>query len=171
MSGCGESTSTLDSRKTDSSNTQNEWHEFETPDGKLKLQFPTKPKLIKKTAPSPIGELEITMGVCEVNKKLAYLAMSMAFPVDPSEFDVQAGLQGGVANLKGEVIESKDITKNGLPGNEALVKTPEGMFIRAKTFIDGTGPTMFQLNITAANQADAESAKAERFFDSIEFTQ
>lgn len=166
LSGCGSPTPDSGTALADA---DKEWLLFETPDGKMTAKFPIKPKLVENTAPSAIGDLEIKMGVAEIGRKLVYTASSISYPVDPAEYDVEAGLQGAVDSIKGEVISDTKITKDECSGRDLLVKTSAGPYIRARTYIDGAGPTLYQVNVTALSKESLDSDDTVKFLDSIEF--
>jgi hypothetical protein len=148
-----------------------EWFTQTTADGSMKVSFPVKPKLISKTQKSPVGDLKIDVIQCK-QKDAAFTANATTLPVNPADYDANAGLRGAVDMQKkggNEFISEKDINKNGLPGKEIVLKNAQGLYIKARSFIDGSVPRIYQVNVVSINKADIESEDATKFLDSIEF--
>ncbi len=166
-SGCrqGASTTQMDSNKT--------WHVHTTSNGSMSISFPAKPTVTEKIQPSAIGNLQMEILQYELSRKIAFTANSITFPVSPSEYNVEAGLKGAVDGQKQngvELIEETEITKDGLPGREVVFKdSKSGIFIRSRIYADGTGPTMYQANVTATSRAVVDGKDATKFLNSIVF--
>jgi len=138
--------------------------------GAVVFRFPAQPKINNQKQDSAIGELhmEILQGIVG---ETAFTALATTYPIPPEEFDVEAGLHGAVASVKqqgNELLEEKRIEQDGLPGVEFLVENANGFFVRARSFIDPAGPTMYQVNVAAESRDNVSDANAKKFLDSIQ---
>jgi hypothetical protein len=145
------------------------WHTFETEDGRLQVEFPFKPEIQTSLVPSPLGVLDLRMGIAQ-DETRAFVVTSYRYPVDPADFDTAAALQGGVDGIKGTVQEDEEIEMNGFPGRDLRVENQPGVYTRSRFCIDPGGPTMIQLNVTATNKSELDSDDVNRFFDTAKFS-
>ena len=148
-----------------------DWTGYTSQDGTMSVKFPEKPTTQDLSGNTAIGRLNFRMIVYENAKKdVAFMISKVNYPVDPSEYDVKGGLngamQGAVTQVKGTLVSQKDIKMFGLPGKEMVIKTGKGPTIRARVFIDGKVPALYQIQVfSSANFVNG--AKADAFFDSF----
>jgi hypothetical protein len=140
-------------------------------DGRVSALFPRPPKTQSQSVDTKIGKLEIKMTIYESGSN-AFMTNHMTYPVDPSQYDVAAGLngaaQGGAQNVKGTIIENDDIEAFGFPGKAILISAPNGAFVRGRIFIDPAGPTLFQAQVVGTRAA-VDGPDAAAFLDSVTF--
>ena len=139
-----------------------------TEDGRMTVVFPGPVKSETQSVDTPIGKIDLKMVSCET--KRAFLAINqVTYPVDPADYDVEAGLEGAVkeaaARVKGTITSKKTITHNGLPGREVIIDVPGGMTNKSVYFIDGSGPTLFQAQ--AVVKGDIDQSVVKHFFESL----
>ena len=164
--GCQQS-STLAQR--DKGETQ--WHTQKMENGLMSISFPEKPSKKNQTRPSAIGELKMEIYQCESMNR-AFTAMSIQYPVEPTQFDAAKGLEGAINGQKAngaKVVSETDIEKDGLVGKELVVENSQGIFLRTKVYVDANGPTLFQSNVVSKSKTNLEDQTTDRFLDSIEF--
>ena len=146
-----------------------QWATFTSDDGRFSAEFPAAPEETTQSVDSPIGSLTITMHTYE-SGNTAYMISHLTYPVDPSQYDVDAGLagavQGAASNVSGTVVESNDIEQSGFPGKEALIQGQDGMHARVRMYIDPNGPTLFQ-GLAVGPKTVVNGADAKKFLDSI----
>lgn len=146
-----------------------EWTKVTSEDGRVSALFPRQPKSQSQTVDTALGKLNIKMTIYESGNN-AFLTSHMTYPVDPSQYDVAAGLngaaQGAAQNVKGTIVEDDDIEGFGFPGKSLLVSTPQGAFVRGRVFIDPAGPTLFQAQVVGS-RADVDGPDAKAFLDSL----
>jgi hypothetical protein len=127
-----------------------DWIGHTSQDGTMSAKFPEKPEIKDISANTAIGRLDFRMIVYEnAAKDVAFMISKVKYPVDPSEYDVKGGLngamQGAVTQVNGKLVSQKDIKMFGLPGKEMVIKAGKGPTIRARVFIDGKGPALYQV--------------------------
>lgn len=146
-----------------------EWIKVASDDGRVSALFPRQPKIQTQSVDSPIGTLEIKLTIYEAGSN-AFLTNHMTYPLDPSQYDVAAGLagaaQGAAQNVKGTILEDDDIEAFGFPGKSLLISTPEGAFVRGRIFIDPAGPTLFQAQVVGTRAA-IDGPDTAAFLDSF----
>ena len=148
---------------------QSEWTKVTSDDGRMSALFPRPPKTQSETVDSTIGKLTIKMTIYEAGND-AFLINHMTYPLDPSQYDVDAGLagaaQGAAQNVKGTILEDDDLEAFGFPGKSLLISTPEGAFVRGRIFIDPAGPTLFQAQVVGTRAA-VDGPDTSAFLDSL----
>ena len=148
---------------------QGEWVSFKSSDGKVDAKFPFKPKEKTEVANSPIGMLTVKMQLVET-RKAAFIVSHLTYPVDPSEYDANAGLAGAVegaaANISGTIVQSTDIEQSGFPGKEVLIRGKDDIYAKVRMYIDPNGPTLFQ-GLAVGDKEFAEGADTAFFLDSF----
>lgn len=148
---------------------QSEWTTVTSEDGRMSALFPRPPKYQNQSVDSALGKLDIKITMYESGSN-AFLISHMTYPVDPSEYDVQAGLagasQGAAQNVKGTILEDNDIVASGFPGKSILISTPEGAFVRGRIFIEPAGPTLFQAQVVGTRAA-IDGPNTSAFLDSV----
>ena len=126
---------------------QAEWVAFTSDDGRVTAKFPQAPTKTTQTAPTAIGTLTITMNTVE-SRTYSFMVSHLTYPVDPSEYDAKAGLEGAVegaaTNVSGKILTRTDIEQSGFAGKEVLVHGKDDIFARVRMYIDPAGPTLFQ---------------------------
>lgn len=146
-----------------------EWHPYTNDDGTMSADFPEAPQLKEINIPSPLGRLETTMIVFE-GRDLTFNLGKITYPVDPSQYNVDKGLEGAIAGAKtmtgGEIESVEDIFTFGLPGKEAVIKSWIGNAARVQVFIDRSGPTLYTCQVVGPLD-ELHGAAAEKFFDSF----
>ncbi len=148
---------------------QSEWVKVTSDDGRVAALFPGQPKLQTETVDSPIGKLEIKLTIYESGSN-AFLTNHMTYPLDPSQYDVAAGLagaaKGAAQNVKGTILDDDDIEAFGFPGKSVLISAPRGAFVRGRIFIDPAGPTLFQAQVVGTRAA-IDGPDTAAFLDSF----
>ena len=126
---------------------QGEWISFTSDDGRVSAKFPKAPTKTTQTAPSAIGSLTITMNIVE-SRTYSFMVSHLTYPVDPSDYDATAGLEGAVegaaTNVGGKILTQTDIEQSGFAGKEVLIHGKDDIFAKVRMYIDPNGPTLFQ---------------------------
>lgn len=148
---------------------QSEWTKVTSDDGRVSALFPRPPESQSQSVDTALGKLDIKITMYESGSN-AFLTSHMTYPVDPAEYDVQAGLsgasQGAARNVSGTILEDKDIEAFGFPGKSILISTPQGAFVRGRIFIDPAGPTLFQAQVVGTRAA-IDGPDTAAFLDSV----
>jgi hypothetical protein len=135
---------------------QSEWTKVTSDDGRVSALFPRPPKTQSETVDTAIGKLTFKVKLYE-SKNCSFVINHMTVPVDPSQYDVAAGLagaaKGAAQNVKGTILEDDDIEAFGFPGKSVLISAPQGAFVRGRIFIDPAGPTLFQAQVVGTRAA------------------
>lgn len=150
------------------------WHDYTAKDGSYSAKFPGKPKEQEQSANSPVGQLKMLQIVYEDRAKdRAYMTQTFKIPVHPSQFDVEKGLDGGVASQAKDgktLIDQKKIVLHGLPGREVTLRDREGVWIKMRSFIDPKGLTMYTALVAAGNEP-VDFPEVQAFLDSVSILQ
>lgn len=148
---------------------QSEWTKVTSDDGRVSALFPRPPRTQIETVDTSIGKLIIKITIYEAENS-AFLINHMTYPLDPSQYDVDAGLagaaQGAAQNVKGTILEDDDLEAFGFPGKSLLISTPDGAFVRGRIFIDPAGPTLFQAQVVGTRAA-VDGSDTAVFLDSL----
>ncbi|NES70363.1 MAG: hypothetical protein F6K24_36705 [Okeania sp. SIO2D1] len=161
-----------------------DWFLFTAEDGTYSVKFPGEPKVQEHSTQVKVGELD--EDVTDINLKMvvyegsaskqAYLTTHAKYPVDPSQYNAEEGLnaaRNGVENNANVTITSEEkIDYEGLPGRELVTTIPsqegEGELTqRIRMFIDPEGPTLYQA-VVITDEGDVNSPEADAFFNSWE---
>jgi hypothetical protein len=146
------------------------WYDYTAKDGTYTAKFPRQPKEKNNSDKSTMGELKSVQVMYEDKaKNRVYLTQSNKYPVDPSQYNAEKGLDGArdAQTKNGRTIESeKKITLNGLPGRELIIKNKDHVQMKARVFIDPNGPTMIMALVGAGN-GNVNFPEAETFLDSL----
>ena len=147
------------------------WKSYESKDGSLSVKFPEKPKRIDQQQSTPHGQMKFRIMSYETRNGVLQ-ATSMKYPVDPSQYDVDAGLRGAVdgaaKNTDSEIAEEKDIKRFGLPGKQILLKMKKHKgFCSAIAFMDPAGPTLYLVQ-AVGTESFVNSDGAKSFLKSCE---
>jgi len=150
---------------------QASWYTYTAQDGSYTVKFPQAPTERSRSIPSAAGELTILMvGYQDQEQKSSYITTSVTFPVKPSDYDVQKGLDGAREGLlrgtNGKITEEKNITLNGLPGREIAIEGSNGTVTRVRVFIDPQGPTLYQA-VFVSEGSKASTTEASTFLNSL----
>jgi hypothetical protein len=101
-----------------------------------------------------------------------YLTGNVKYPVDPSQYNVEKGLDGardGAAqNTSSTILDEKKISLNGYPGREIIMKNPQGIVQRIRFYIDPKGPTLYQA-IVGSEDGNIDFPEADAFLNSLTF--
>lgn len=137
---------------------------FKSEEGKFSIDFPGKPE---ESVQSAMG-LDINIVALE-DGDTAYTVLYSDYPEEivkasKPEDMLAGGVQGQVASLGGEVVESKDITLDDYPGKHLVVETEkEGTKVNFNSKIFLVGNRLYQ--IQAIN---VDNENLDKFFDSFE---
>jgi len=146
-----------------------EWTKVTSEDGRISALFPRPPESQNKSLDSEIGKLDFEMTVYESGTSV-FITTQLTYPIDPSQYDVEAGLdgaaQGAAQNVNGTLLENDDIEAFGFPGKSLLISAPQGIFLRGRVFIDPAGPTLFQAQV-GGTRAVVDGPDAAAFLDSL----
>ena len=148
------------------------WTPYTSKDGSYTVKFPGKPQEQNQSADTPIGKLEfLIVGYSDNKNSRAYMTTVVDYPVNPSDYDVEKGLDGardGAANnTNSQIVREDKITYNDdYPGREIVLQNPEGMKTKARIFIDPKGPTLYQ-SLIVAEDGNVTFPEADAFFKSL----
>ncbi len=97
---------------------------------------------------SQVGEIKyLLVSYTDDTHNRFYFTLSTKYPVNPSEYNVEKGLDGardGQAKSANMTVTSeKKISFNGIPGREITLQGSKGEAVLSRIFIDPEGPTLY----------------------------
>ena len=148
-----------------------DWYNYTAKDSSYSAKFPGQPEEENQSTNSPLGELKyIQASYLDNANSRIYLMMSIKYPVSPSQYDVEKGLDGvrdGQARgSKYTVTSEKKISFNGFPGREIILQGKQGELIKSHIFIDPQGPTLYQMMV-GADDGNLAFPEAQAFLNSL----
>lgn len=149
-----------------------DWYQHR--DGNLQVKMPFKPRVHSRSLTHPqMGQLSIKFYVCELNGKTGFAVSQIKYPVSPRAYNVAAGLKGAVVGMArevdGDLSSEIAVSHNGIAGKEVVVSKADGLNSRARIYIDGNGPTLYQFQ-AIGDRKFIQQAVVEEFFNSIRLT-
>lgn len=156
-------------RATPVSVTQN-WYNYTAKDGSYTAKFPRQPKTINNSTQTQLGEIKFVQVMYEDQAKdRAYLTQSNKYPVDPSQYNAEKGLddvRDSQNNNGKKVISEKRISLNGFPGRELIIQDNKNLLIKSRIFVNPAGPTLFTA-LVVAGDGNVNFPEAKAFLDSF----
>lgn len=146
------------------------WYNYTAKDGSYTAKFPKQPKEEDKLEDSKIGKhTSFRAMYADKAKNRAYMTQSTKYPIDPSQYNAEKGLDGArdsQAKVGNTVTSEKKITLNGFPGRELIMQNKDGMAMKMRMFIDPNGPTLFMALVVAGN-GNLDFPEVQPFLDSL----
>ena len=139
---------------------------------RMTVEFPRKPKRQTKSVDAPpLGKLSVEIFVNELSSTKVLMTNQTTYPVSPGDYDVRRGLTGAVEGIlkeaQGQLVSKKPINHNGIRGTTLLIDLKkQGMYSRSEIYIDGAGPTYYQIQ-ALGNREFIEGELVSKFFDSV----
>ncbi|MGK7878044.1 MAG: PsbP-related protein [Xenococcaceae cyanobacterium] len=160
----------LESTATAKSLTDN-WKTYTARDNSYTVKFPGQPQEQNQSTNTPLGSLNFLIVSYGDNAKgRAYMTTHVTYPVNPSNYNVEKGLDGardGAArNTNSTILSEKKISYDGHPGREITMRNETGITQRAKIFIDPQGPTLYQI-LVVAEDGNVDFPEADAFLNSL----
>ena len=145
------------------------WKTFISPQGDFSIAFPGSHNETKKTMRTQAGNIDIKMLIHE-SGSITYMAAFSEYPSGLSESVttdkiLDGARDGGVANVRGKLLDEMQIDLNGHPGREIKVAAAGGAAtIRARFYL--VGNRLYQCQVITKNE-NAYSTSANRFLNSL----
>ena len=151
----------------------NNWYSYTAKDGSYTVYFPGQPEEKKLSVETYLGKLNAVLVFYKYPEKERFFSVSsIRYPVAPSEYNVEKGLDGardGAAKNSNSIIISENkISYQEFPGREIILqsKVQPSFRLLLRIFIDPNGPTLYSLQVTGPDgKLDFPEAKA--FLDSF----
>jgi hypothetical protein len=148
--------------------TQPEWKEFASKEGRFKVLMPGTPKQDKAETESDFGKGVLFMNVLQAGKAM-YGANYSDFPVEIKKAPIKqvfdSSRDGAVANMEGKLASEKDIKLGEYPGREIRIDVAGGKrLFRVRVFL--VEQRLYQVVIFGTPEA-ATSKEADKFLDSF----
>ena len=143
--------------------------------GNMSVRVPQKPKKESHSINHPaIGRIDFDIYVSSFSRTSGFMFMQQKYPIPPSQYDAAMGLEGAVSGMASEsggtIVDSFSIDNQPIPGKEALMSAnKENLWVRARLYIDGDGPTLYQFQVIGPKDF-VEGKAANDFFDSAKIT-
>ena len=135
-----------------------EWQNYTSKEGNYSAQMPGTPKSQSQQ------EAGLTVHADTVELSNGAYAVSYTDLPKGAPFDLDGAVKGVVSGMKGELVQSKEITLEGKPGREFTFKIPGKGAGAARLFVkDGR---LYQL-IVAGSNVDLSSDDVQKFFTSF----
>jgi TonB family protein len=140
------------------------WEVVTSTEGRFAVSFPARPTAFVESVETTIGTLTFHEWV--LNAAPLYRFTYVDYPQsieDPNRVKqvLDAARDGGVRNVKGTLLEEKEISLDGHPGRYVKVRAGNGLIIRSQNYAVGNrGYTL-----VFATRVDGSSAAALRFYD------
>ena len=149
-----------------------DWQPIKLDNGNFTINYPGAPKRQVKSEQTVIGKIDIEMYVLEYPGEMSFFAGASTYPVPASQFDPEAGLEGGITtaaqNIGGTIQSKESLTKDGMPGREAIIHVPgKKMYVRMVMYCQPSGPSMYQANVVSDSLEMVNGDQADAFFDSM----
>jgi hypothetical protein len=159
------------SPETTSASASNNWYKYTAKDGSYSASFPGQPQEKDQSVKTQVGELKFSLTSYGDNaSKRAYATTSAKYPVKPSEYDVEKGLDGArdgqAKNTNATITNEKKISLNGFSGREITLKGANGGAMKTRLFIDPKGPTLYQA-LVVAEDGNLNFPEADTFLNSL----
>ncbi|MGK7921286.1 MAG: hypothetical protein AB4080_14885 [Trichodesmium sp.] len=149
------------------------WYNYSNKDGNYTVYFPGKPQEKNISVPTSLGTLNTLFAFYEYPEKKRFFSINyVTYPVEPSQYNVEKGLDGardGAArNSNATIISEKNIRYQDFPGREIIFQSQQqpDLKILARMFIDPTGPTLYILQVIAED-GNLDFPEAKAFLDSF----
>ena len=149
------------------------WYNYRAKDGSYTVYFPEKPQEKSVSVPTSLGIVNTLFAFYEYpEQKRVFSINYVTYPVEPSQYNVEKGLDGardGAAiNSNAKIISEKNISYQDFPGREIIFQSQEKPDIRilARMFIDPNGPTLYVLQVIAED-GNLDFPEAKAFLDSF----
>ncbi len=151
----------------------NNWYNYKAKDGSYTIYFPAKPQEKNLSVNTPLGKLNTLFVFYEYpeEKRIFYIS-HVKYPVEPSQYNVETGLDGGrdeaAKNSNSIIISEKRISYKGFPGREIIFQSKERPNLRtlARIYIDPNGPILYSLQVIAED-GNLDFPEAKAFLDSF----
>lgn len=150
------------------------WYNYTAQDGSYRVNFPGQPQQDNQSVDTQIGKIQFVQALYEdKTQQQLYYAANAKYPVDPSKYDVEKGLDGARDNAaKGgnfTIANEEKINLNGLPGREVTMRGQQGE-LKARYFIDPKGPILYQVFVLAPD-GSLQPSETQAFLDSLAIAQ
>jgi hypothetical protein len=143
-------------------------------DGSYRATFPEKPSEQTQKQPLPTGD-SMDLHIAGLELGDAFLATAHGSYPEGTKLDTTAALQGAqdqaIANVKGTLIDSRDITLQGRAGREFSASVELGGTsgtVLQRVYLDGA--TIYEVIRTGAGKMSFGDPESKAFFDSFSFT-
>ena len=146
--------------------TAKKWQEFRCEDGRYRIRFPGRPKALERTENTSIGDVTYTYQMVGEGA-FGYSVVCVKYPKNVEKDagqNLKRARDGAVKGLDGELVADKEITLDGHPGLEFVIRMKSGAWYRSRIFTVGT--RLFQI-IHVGTKQDARSRETDEFFDSF----
>jgi hypothetical protein len=146
---------------------------YTSPQGDYSAAFPSEPTEQTRPTPLPDGsQMDLEIAGVETDDRF-YGTVRGEYPKGTT-LDVSGALKGAqdqaIANVKGTLIDSRDVELQGRPGREfsaSITSNGEAGTLLQRIYLDGT--VMYQNIVTGASQLTFEEPAAAAFFESFRF--
>jgi hypothetical protein len=146
------------------------WSQYEAYDKSYRIAFPKKPTEKKDYLDTALGKIYFVEASYSDNNNY-YSTSHTTYPVDPSSFDPELGLDGsrdGIAqSINMSIVSEEKTTINGFPARKVEMKGKDGALL-AYLIIDPNGPTLYQVFVISAN-GNVRTPENLAFIDSFNF--
>jgi hypothetical protein len=148
-----------------------DWYNYTAKDGSYTAIFPSQPQEENQSINSQVGEIKyLLVSYTDDTNNRFYFTLSTKYPVNPSEYNVEKGLDGardGQAKSANMTVTSeKKISFNGIPVREITLQGSKGEAVLSRIFIDPEGPTLYQAAVVAGD-GNLVFPEAEAFLYSL----
>jgi len=146
------------------------WNKYVSREGSYTVKFPGTPEEQNQAVDTPIGKVNfVTVSYSDNLNKRVYYSTNAQYHVDPSRYNVEAGLDGARDNIsqssKLTVVSEKKISLYQLPGREIVMQGESGAML-IQLLIDPSGPTMYE-TFVLAEDGNLGFPEARSFLDSF----
>ena len=160
------------SKSSSDNSTTNGWQTYTAKDGSYTLQFPGQPNEQSRSVNSPLGKITFVQVAYEdKTNRRAFFATNTKYPVKPSQFNVEKGLDtsvdGAIKSSNSKLTSVKKIEYKGLPGREFTMAGEKGIVGKARIIMDPQGPMMFQTLVVAEKSEKLAEPATQAFLDSF----
>ncbi len=151
----------------------NNWYKYTAKDSSYTVYFPGQPKEENLSVNTSLGILNALFVFYRYPEKQRFFSVSsMKYPVDPSQYNVEKGLDGardGAAiNSNSNIINEKKISYKGFPGREIILQSKDqpDFKLLLRIYIDPSGPKLYSLQVIAED-GNLDFPEAKAFLDSF----
>jgi hypothetical protein len=147
---------------------------YTAPDGSYRATFPEQPSEQTRPQPLPTGD-SMDLHIAGLELDDSFLATAHGTYPEGTQLDPAAALQGAqdqaIANVKGTLIDGRDITLQGRLGREfsaSIEASGTSGTVLQRVYLDGT--TIYEVIRTGAGELSFGDPASKAFFDSFSFT-
>lgn len=151
----------------------NSWKEFSSREGRFSARFPGVPTKTSFSVDTASGKLDTYSFVLLTSTE--YRIAYTDFPVDLESQDekllLDGARDGGISEVKGKLLEEKDISLDGHAGRFFKAELPSGRVARVRVYL--VGNRLYQLltiapeNSSSPNDIRLNETNTAKFFDSF----